>query len=116
MVSESMEGDFSQGKIELSDIETVDDSCGIWQVFVSRVSLINNKIYQIVLKDKSGNVILQKVQDNTNYQNIVSFTFDSGVRNVDSIEIRDIDGDRVYIQNGIYIVTEAKEPLILAKN
>lgn len=113
-VPESAEGDFSHGSVDLLDFRTVDNTCGIWQVFVSRVSLINNKIYQVIVKDASGNVILQKEQDNTNYQNIVSFTFASEVPDAASIEIRDIDWNRVYIRNGIYVVTKADERIILA--
>ena len=46
------------------------------------------------------------MQNNTRFQNIVSFAFDEGISNVHTVEILDFDNQPVSIQNVMYVVTE----------
>lgn len=78
----------------------------IWQVFITKINLIERSNYKILLLDSAGNIIHQQYQDNTNYQKLTSFTFDTGISDVNQIVILDDNDNRVYIENSMYIVTE----------
>lgn len=93
------------GKVSLKKFPSINSKVKIWQIFVARPALVNNKVWQVVLKDRQGKEILRMNQDNTNYQKIVSFTFDEGIHHIGTVEILDSDGNRVNIQNGMYFVT-----------
>ena len=95
----------SSGKVSLKKFPSINSKVKIWQIFVARPALVNNKVWQVVLKDRQGKEILRMNQDNTNYQKIVSFTFDEGIHHIGTVEILDSDGNRVNIQNGMYFVT-----------
>ena len=93
------------GDIVLGDYP-INTDCGIWQVFIIKLNLIERSNYQILLLDKDSNIIYQQYQDNTNYQKFTSFTFDTSINDVNEIVILDGDGNEVYIENSMYIVTE----------
>ena len=84
----------------------INTDCEIWQVFITKINLIERSNYKILLLDSAGNIIHQQYQDNTNYQKLTSFTFDTGISNVNQIVILDDNDNRVYIENSMYIVTE----------
>ena len=93
------------GSVTLGDYP-INTDCEIWQVFITKLNLIERSNYKIVLLDSAGNIIHQQTQDNTNYQKLTSFTFDRGISNVNQIVILDGNDNRVYIENSMYIVTE----------
>lgn len=101
-----------KGELSLGNYENVDTSVPIWQVFVNKNCLVNTDEYAVILRDGKGNVLLKQEQDNTKYQRIASFTFDKGVGNVSSIQIVDGNGDSVWLDNTMYIVTKSGENLI----
>ena len=84
----------------------INTDCEIWQVFVTKLNLIERSNYKIVLLDSAGNIIHEQYQDNTNYQKLTSFTFDTGISDVNQIVILDGNDNKVYIENSMYIVTE----------
>lgn len=84
----------------------INTDCEIWQIFITKLNLVERSNYKIVLFDKDGNIIHQQYQDNTNYQKLTSFTFDTGISGVNQIAILGADDNRVYIENSMYIVTE----------
>ena len=84
----------------------INTECEIWQVFITKLNLIERSNYKIVLFGRDGNIIHQQSQDNTNYQKLTSFTFDAGISDVNQIVILDADDNRVYIEDSMYIVTE----------
>lgn len=85
----------------------INHECEIYQVFIQKQSLIKSSNYQIVLYDTSGNEIYRQYQDNEKYQLITSFTFDKPLSNVGTIVILDGDGNQVYIENSLYVITRA---------
>lgn len=93
------------GSVVLGDYP-INTDCEIWQVFITKLNLIERSNYKIILFDSAGNIIHQQSQDNTNYQKLTSFTFDTGISGVNQIAILDADDNRVYIENSMYIVTE----------
>lgn len=95
----------SAGNLVLSNYPNVNTNANIWQVFIKKSNLINNSNYQIVLYDSLGNILLKQKQDNTKYQKLTSFTFESGINNISRIQIIDNEGGQVYIENAMYIVT-----------
>lgn len=105
--------DLSTGILRLTDMPTINNDCKIWQVYVSRTSLLNNKKYEIVIKDDEGNRILSMEQDNSPNQLITSFTFFKPLDHVGSFQIRDVDGNSVRIKNGFYLVTSKGSNLFI---
>ena len=103
----------STGNLVLSNYPTVNTNTNIWQVFIKKSNLINNSDYQIVLYDSLGNILLKQKQDNTKYQKLTSFTFESGINNISRIQIIDNEGGQVYIENAMYIVTSADSEFLL---
>lgn len=85
----------------------INHECEIYQVFIQKQNLIKSSNYQIVLYNTSGNEIYRQYQDNGKYQLITSFTLDKPLSNVGSIIILDGDGNRVYIENSLYVITRA---------
>lgn len=91
----------------------INTECEIWQVFITKLNLIERSNYKIVLFDSAGNILRQQYQDNTNYQKLTSFTFDTGISGVNQIAILDVDGNRVYIEDSMYIITEKDQQYFL---
>lgn len=60
-----------------------------------------------------GNILIQMQQDNTNYQKIVSFTFDKGIASVYDIQIVDENKNQVYLLNGLYVITEEQTRFLI---
>lgn len=96
----------SSGRIDFDEWQPLNLKENMWGLFVFRTTLVNDKIYQVILRDESGNILVQKMQNNTRFQNIVSFAFDEGISNVHTVEILDSDNQPVSIQNVMYVVTE----------
>lgn len=97
--------DVVSGEIDVRNYPNVNTECGIYQIFVKKKNLINRNNYQILLYDDSGTLLHVQYQDNSNYQLITSFTFDMPIEEVAQICILDGYGNRVYIENAVYIVT-----------
>lgn len=91
----------------------VNHECGIYQVFIKKQNLLKSSNYQIVLYDTSGNEIYRQYQDNGRYQLITSFTFEKPLSNIGTIVILDGDGNRVYIENSLYVITRAGDQFLL---
>lgn len=104
--------DFSSGKLKLTDEPDINQECQIWQVYVSRTSLINNEKYEIHIIDDRGDEVASKAQDNPPCQLVASFTFDEPLDHVGSIEVRDARGNDVKIKNGIYLVCKRQDSLV----
>ncbi len=96
------------GNLDLREYSEINNETEIWQIFIKKRNLINNSDYQLFLYDDSENVLLKKVQDNTKYQEITSFTLEKPIDHVSYIQILDNEGNPVYIENGIYVVTNDK--------
>jgi hypothetical protein len=101
------------GDVCLSNYPQINTNCGIWQIFIKKQNLINRNDYKILMLDSEGNIIVQKEQDNSNYQKITSFTFDEAVEGVSEIVILNSSGNRIFIENAMYIVTEAGSQFLL---
>lgn len=100
------------GSVFLSNYANVDTSVPIWQVFITKNCLVDAEEYSVILRDDQGNELLRQGQDNTKYQLLTSFTFEKGVGNVSNIQIVDGNGDSVWLDNTMYIVTKSGENLI----
>lgn len=107
----SNEEDVTKGKVNLSDYLLLNRDDGLWQVFIEKKNLINCNKYKLILKDKNGNIVNQVEQDNTEYQKLVSFTFQDAMRNVNEMEVLDSENNNVTIENAFYIVTEIGDGL-----
>ena len=99
------EEDVTRGKACLSDLKLLNREAGIWQIFIEKNNLVNCSKYKLLLKDQNENIINQIEQDNTEYQKLVSFTFQDAMYDVDEIEILDSQNNSVYIENVVYVVT-----------
>lgn len=104
-----------KGKVRLYDFGNMDHKSGIWQIFIKKLNLVDNCKYIVRLTDQDGNLIAESRQDNTEYQKIVSFSFEDEVHGVDGIQILNERGEEVWIENGIYLVSSQKESLLKRK-
>lgn len=101
-----------EGSLALGNYPNANAGVPIYQVFVCKNCLVGANKWQAILYDDSGNVLLRQEQDNTEYQKIASFTFDEGISGVGRIQIVDSEGCPVRMENAMYVVTKAGEPLV----
>lgn len=105
------EEDVTKGKVSLSNLFLLNRDSGLWQVFVEKSNLVNCNKYKLILKDDNAEIIGRIEQDNTEYQKLVSFTFQDAVYGVSDIEILDSQDNSVNIENAVYVVTDIGDGL-----
>lgn len=90
-------------------------NCDIYQIFIQKQNLLKRSRYQIALYDVAGNEVCRQYQDNETYQLITSFTFDTPLSQIGSIVILDEDGNQVYLENSLYIVTKMGNQFLMER-
>lgn len=110
-VTDTFPGDVSGGGVSFAAMPEVNKDCGIWQVFAARNNLVSGDKYTLLLKDGDGNILKAAEEDSDEVKTAVTFTLDEPVSGVCEVEIVDEEGNRVWIQNGLYFVVKKTEDM-----
>ena len=90
----------------------INNEAEIVQIFIKKNCLVNNSRYKIVISDENSNILVEQNQDNSEYQMLTSFTFSEGIKHAEKIRVLDKNGKEVHLENAMYIVTNADNPLL----